>query len=54
MLDKKFDQKTQHNVSIQNLTHVQVNGKENDICLIIDLFNREIIEYSMVVQKTFR
>ena len=37
---------------LQKITYVNVKGKWNYICLILDLFNREIIGYAAGKRKT--
>lgn len=51
-LNRKFDRKEQVDVIVSDLTYVNVKGKWNYICLIIDLFNREIIGYAAGKNKT--
>lgn len=46
IVDRKFDEQPQHNVVVSDLTYVRVGNSWNYICLLIDLFNREIIGYS--------
>ena len=38
-------------VVVSDLTYVRVNGKWNYVCILIDLFNREIIGYSAGPKK---
>ncbi len=45
-LDRQFDQKQEMAVIVSDLTYVRVNQQWNYVCLLIDLFNREIIGYS--------
>jgi putative transposase len=45
-LDRQFDQKDELAVVVSDLTYVRVNKKWNYVCLLIDLFNREIIGHS--------
>lgn len=52
--NRKFDQTNNLNVVVSDLTYVNVNGKWNYICLIIDLFNREIVGYSAGTNKDAR
>lgn len=51
VLNRKFNQKKKMNVIISDLTYINVTGKWNYICLILDLFNREIVGYSAGVNK---
>ena len=51
VLNRKFNQKKKMNVIVSDLTYVNVAGKWNYICLILDLFNREIVGYSAGVNK---
>ena len=46
VVDRKFHNQPQHNVVVSDLTYVRVGMSWNYICLLIDLFNREIIGYS--------
>lgn len=46
VVDCKFNNQPQHNVVVSDLTYVRVGMSWNYICLLIDLFNREIIGYS--------
>ena len=52
ILNRKFNKKNELDVVVSNLTYVNVQGKWNYICLIIDLYNREIIEYAAGKNKT--
>lgn len=45
-LNRTFTQEEPLKVVVSDLTYVRVNQKWNYICLLIDLFNREIIGYS--------
>lgn len=42
-LNRQFDNQEPYAVVISDLTYVQVKNKWNYICLLVDLFNREII-----------
>ena len=46
MLNRNFKQEKRMNVVVSDLTYVNVGGKWNYICLMIDLFNREIVGYA--------
>ena len=45
-VERKFDNQPQYNVVVSDLTYVRVGMSWNYICVLIDLFNREIIGYS--------
>jgi putative transposase len=45
-LDRQFDGQSQYAAVVSDLTYVRVNYKWNYICILVDLFNREIIGYS--------
>lgn len=51
-LNREFDRDEKLDVVVSDLTYVNVQGKWNYICLIIDLYNREIIGYSAGKHKT--
>ncbi len=46
VLNRQFNNKKPNEVVVSDLKYVQVGGKWHYICLLIDLFNREIIGYS--------
>lgn len=55
-----FDKQEHLNVVASDLTYVRVNGHWNYICVLIDLYNREIIGHSagenkdaVLVSKSF-
>ena len=50
-LNREFGTKTPLAVVVSDLTYVRVNHKWNYICILIDLFNREIIGYSIGANK---
>jgi len=57
---REFSDKQHLEVVVSDLTYVRVCGKWNYVCILIDLFNREIIGYSagpkkdaMLVYKAF-
>lgn len=50
-LDRKFNNKKPLEVLISDLTYVDINGKWHYICLLIDLYNREIVGYSAGKEK---
>lgn len=49
---RQFQNRKYRDVVISDLTYVRVGGRWNYICILIDLFNREIIEYSAGEHKT--
>ncbi|MEK5231751.1 IS3 family transposase [Lysinibacillus sp. FSL K6-0232] len=51
-LQRKFKQDKQLAVVVSDLTYVRVGKKWHDVCLFIDLFNREIIGHSVGENKT--
>jgi len=46
VVDRKFNSRDPLGVVVSDLTYVRVVGQWNYICVLIDLFNREIIGYS--------
>lgn len=52
ILNRKFNKKSELDVVVSDLTYVNVQGKWNYICLIIDLYNIEIIGYAAGRNKT--
>ncbi len=50
-LDRQFDGQSQFAVFVSDLTYVRVNYKWNYICILVDLFNREIIGHSAGSRK---
>ncbi|EGO61866.1 transposase, partial [Acetonema longum DSM 6540] len=46
VLDRKFEQTQAKRFVVSDLTYVKVQNKWHYICLLVDLFNREIIGYS--------
>lgn len=52
IVNREFENRDHLEVVVSDLTYVRVKDKWNYICLIIDLFNREIIGYSAGKQKT--
>ena len=50
-LNREFDNKEPLAVVVSDLTYVRVNHKWNYICVLIDLFNREISGYSTGAHK---
>lgn len=60
IVDRDFDHREIHEVVVSDLTYVNVAGVWHYICILVDLFNREIIGYSCgrhkdahLVQKAF-
>lgn len=45
-LNRQFNGQNRYETIVSDLTYVRVNYKWNYICILIDLFNREIIGYS--------
>jgi putative transposase len=45
-LDRQFDQEEQLAVVVSDLTYVRAENKWQYVCLLVDLFNREIIGHS--------
>ncbi|WP_338966765.1 IS3 family transposase [Spiroplasma endosymbiont of Lonchoptera lutea] len=52
VLNRQFNDKKPNEVVVSDLTYVQVGTKWHYICLLIDLFNREVIGYSAGPNKT--
>ena len=50
-VERKFNGRKYLEVVISDLTYVRVRNKWCYVCLIIDLFNREIIGYSAPVHR---
>lgn len=46
IVNRKFSDQPQYNVVVSDLTYVRVGNSWNYICVLVDLFNREIIGYS--------
>ncbi len=46
IVDRNFNQSKSLNIVVSDLTYVNITGKWNYICVILDLYNREIIGYS--------
>lgn len=46
VLNREFNRKDELDVVVSDLTYVNVAGKWNYICLILDLYNREIVGYA--------
>ena len=52
VLNREFNRKEELDVIVSDLTYVNVAGKWNYICLILDLYNREIVGYAAGKNKT--
>jgi len=50
-LDRQFNGQAPYAVVVSDLTYVRVNYKWNYVCVLVDLFNREIIGYSAGIHK---
>ncbi|MRJ46477.1 IS3 family transposase [Fundicoccus ignavus] len=51
-LKREFDEKDELEVVVSDLTYVRVGRRWHYICVLVDLFNREIIGYSAGPHKT--
>lgn len=52
VLNRQFNEQSYRNVVVSDLTYVKVGKQWNYICVLVDLFNREIIGYSAGEHKT--
>ena len=52
VVNREFDGQPYRNVVVSDLTYVRVGMNWNYICVLVDLFNREIIGYSVGPHKT--
>lgn len=52
ILNRQFQDREYRDVVISDLTYVRVGTRWNYICVLVDLFNREIIGYSAGEHKT--
>lgn len=52
LLKRNFNCWNENEVIVSDLTYVEVNGQWNYICTLIDLFNREIVGFSVGKNKT--
>jgi transposase InsO family protein len=52
VLGRKFEQRKLLEVLVSDLTYVRVLQRWSYVCLVLDLFNREIVGYSCGYQKT--
>lgn len=50
-LNRQFTGQGPYAVVVSDLTYVRVNYKWNYVCILVDLFNREIIGYSAGIHK---
>jgi len=60
IVNRDFDNRTKLEVVVSDLTYVNVKGKWNYICVLLDIYNREIVGYAAgkhkdakLVQKAF-
>jgi len=51
VVNQEFDGRSLHEVVVSDLTYVNVAGRWHYICILIDLFNREILGYSVGLHK---
>lgn len=51
-LDRQFHEQPYRNVVVSDLTYVRVGASWSYICVLVDLFNREIIGYSVGSHKS--
>lgn len=51
LVNREFDEQPPLNVVVSDLTYVRVGNTWNYICVMVDLFNREIIGYSAGKKK---
>lgn len=54
VLDCEFSGYTPHTHIVSDLTYVKVRGRNNYVCLLVDLYNREIVGHSVGDRKTAR
>lgn len=52
--NRNFNQEERMKVAVGDLTYVNVGGKWNYICLMLDLYNREIVGYVASKNKNFK
>ena len=52
VLNRQFNEQAYRNVVVSDLTYVRVGLKWNYVCVLVDLFNREIIGYSAGEHKS--
>ncbi|SHK40260.1 Transposase InsO and inactivated derivatives [Anaerobranca californiensis DSM 14826] len=46
IVNREFDREKEMEVVVSDLTYVNVNGKWHYICILLDLYNREIVGYA--------
>jgi len=51
VIDRQFDDRKLHEAVVSDLTYINVAGNWNYLCILIDLFNREIVGYSIGIHK---
>lgn len=51
-LNREFDNNILNDVIVSDLTYVNVAGKWHYICILIDIYNREIVGYSIGAKKS--
>lgn len=54
VLDRGFDGHPPHTHIVSDLTYVRVGGKWNYVCLLVDLYNREIVGHAASGRKDSR
>ena len=52
VLERKFKDKQELEVLVSDLTYVDVLGNWNYVCLVLDLFNREIVGHAVGEHKS--
>ena len=52
VLNREFEVDKEMSVLVSDLTYVRVGNNWNYICFLIDLYNREIVGYSVGEKKT--
>lgn len=52
IVNQEFNDRKQKEVIVSDLTYVRVGRDWNYVCVIVDLFNREVIGYSVGSRKT--
>ena len=52
IIDQDFEGRSKNEVIVSDLTYVRVGNSWNYICVLVDLFNREIVGYSVGPRKT--
>ena len=54
VVNRIFDKRETLEVVVSDLTYVRVNGKWHYVCLMLDLYNREVVGYSAGPNKDAR